>query len=121
MDASIIRSVAMTSLPLALVPDREVAARLARLRQVGVDLERRMRGDSMTAPDSESYWREQIAKWRADLEASLEFYPFQLRALQAPITPTDDADAPWSRAALAELIEVRGRLDATLERISRED
>ena len=80
-----------------------------------------MRGDSMTAPDSELYWRAQIARWRADLEASLEFYPFQLRALQAQVTPPDDADARWSNAALAELIEVRGRLDATIERVSRED
>ena len=100
------------------VPDREVAARLARLRRDGVDLERRLRGDSMTAPDSESFWRDQIATWRSNLEAALEFYPFQLRALQQPFSPPEAGS--WSQEALAELAEVRARLDATIERISRE-
>jgi len=102
------------------VPDREVAARLARLRRDGVDLERRLRGDSMTAPDSESYWRGQIATWRSNLEAALGFYPFQLRALQQPIPPLE-AGTSWSGVALAEMAELRARLDATIERISRED
>lgn len=79
-----------------------------------------MRGDSMTAPDSESYWRDQIARWRADLEAALESYPLQLLALKAPIPLAGDAGAAWSRVALTELIELRGRLNATIERISRE-
>jgi hypothetical protein len=101
------------------VPDREVAARLAGLRRTGVDLERRLRGDPLVAPDSETYWRGQIDGWRAALQAELTHYPFQLRALQAPIA-TDEPERSWSRDALAEIVELRRRLDLTIERIAEE-
>jgi hypothetical protein len=97
-----------------------VAARLARLRQSGADLDRRLRGDSLEAPDSESYWSDQIARWRAEVEETLASYPFQLRAMQAPTAPPPEG-VDWSRAALAELAERRGRLDATIERLAREE
>jgi hypothetical protein len=103
------------------VPDREVAARLAGLRRAGVDLERRLRADEMTAPDSETYWASQIAAWRSEIEANLAHYPFQLRALQAPISPAPEEDAGWASGTLRELLEIRGRLDATIERITPVD
>jgi hypothetical protein len=97
-----------------------VAARLARLRQSGADLDRRLRGDTLEAPDSEAYWRDQIERWRADVEDALASFPFQLRAMQAPTAdPGEGVD--WSQAALAELAERRQRLDATIERLARED
>jgi len=102
------------------VPDREVAARLAGLRRTGVDLERRLRGDPLVAPDSESYWRGQIGAWRDEIEGQLTHYPFQLRALQAPI-PSGGDEPSWSRDALAELAEVRNRLDLTIERIASDE
>ena len=98
------------------MPDREIAARLAGLRRSGVDLERRLRGDNLVAPDSESYWRGQIDAWRGEIEGQLTHYPFQLRALQAPV-PLDD-EPSWSHGALREIAEVRHRLDLTIERIS---
>ena len=100
------------------VPDREVAARLAGLRRAGVDLERRLRADQMIAPDSESYWASQIAAWRAEIEGQLTHYPFQLRALQAPIAPATEDDPAWAGETLRELLEIRARLDATIERIT---
>ena len=101
------------------MPDREVAARLAGLRRAGVDLERRLRGDPLVAPDSETYWRGQIEKWRAEIDEQLTHHPFQQRALQAPVA--FDGDEPsWSRDALHELAEVRQRLDLTIERISED-
>jgi hypothetical protein len=100
------------------VPDREVAARLAGLRRTGVDLERRLRADQMIAPDSETYWTSQIAGWRAEIEDQLTHYPFQLRALQAPISPPTEEGAGWASEILRELLEVRARLDATIERIT---
>jgi hypothetical protein len=102
------------------VPDREVAARLAGLRRAGVDLERRLRGDNMAAPDSEAYWRSQIRAWREGIEGLLTHYPFQLRALQQPMPQATGDDAGWAREALRELIEVRARLDLTIERIAGE-
>ena len=102
------------------MPDREVAARLAGLRRAGVDLELRVRGDQAAAADSEAYWRGQIDAWRASIEGLLTQYPFQLRALQQPLPPAD-AEAGWDQALLAELAEIRTRLDAMIERLSRED
>ena len=100
------------------MPDREVAARLAVLRRAGVDLERRLRADQMTAPDSETYWGSQIAAWRAEIEGSLTHYPFQLRALQQPLPPPPEDDPGWASETLRELLEIRARLDATIERIA---
>ena len=103
-----------------VVPDREVAARLAGLRRAGVDLERRLRADQLSADDSEVYWRGQIDGWRASIESQLTHCPFQLRAIQHPI-PASDPDTGWNLAALAELAEVRTRLDAIIPRIAPED
>lgn len=103
------------------VPDREVAARLAGLRRAGVDLERRLRADEMTAADSETYWGSQISGWRAEIESHLTHYPFQLRALQQPISPPPEDDAGWASQTLRELLEIRARLDATIERITPSD
>jgi hypothetical protein len=102
------------------VPDREVAAQLAGLRRAGVDLERRLRADQLTADDSETYWLGQIDTWRASIAGHLEHYPFQLRAFQQPMLPLD-ADAPWNHVALGELAELRTRLDAIIPRIAPED
>ena len=103
------------------MPDREIAARLAGLRRFGVDLERRLRGDARTAPDSEAYWRSQIADWRAKIESVLPHHPFQLLALQQPIPPARDGDEDWASEALRELAEVRARLDATIGRLNIEE
>ena len=100
------------------VPDREVAARLAGLRRAGVDLERRLRADQMAAPDSQTYWASELAAWRAEIEDSLAHYPFQLRALQQPMPPAPDDDPGWASETLRELLEIRARLDATIERIA---
>lgn len=100
------------------VPDREVAARLAGLRRAGVDLERRLRADEMTAPDSETYWGSQIGAWRAEIESHLAQYPFQLRALQQPISPAPEDDSGWASQTLHEVLEIRARLDAMIERIT---
>lgn len=99
------------------VPDREIAARLAGLRRFGVDLERRLRGDARTAPDSETYWRSQITDWRAQIESALPHHPFQLRTLQQPIPPGPDGDDDWASEALREIAEVRMRIDATIGRL----
>ena len=99
------------------MPDREVAARLAGLRRAGVDLERRLRADELAADDSEAFWRAQIDAWRASIEEQLTQYPFQLRAFQHPV-PTDDHDGRWDQKALAELAELRARLDAIIPRIA---
>ena len=101
------------------MPDREVAARLAGLRRAGVDLERRLRADELAADDSEAYWRAQIDAWRASIEGQLTRYPFQLRAVQHPIPA--DPDAAWNHIAVAELVELRTRLDAIIPRIAPED
>jgi hypothetical protein len=107
------------------VPDREIAARLAALRRAGVDLELRVRGDVSPAADAAAYWQAQVAAWRAEIEAALEHYPFQLRAVQAPIGDAaagDAADAGrWSSGVLHELSTIRGRLDATIERLTPDD
>ena len=100
------------------MPDREVAARLASLRRASVDLERRLRADDFTAPDSAEYWRGQIDAYRAQVEPALEPFPFHQRALQQlSRTPIEDAEGPWREAALQELTEVRTRLDGAIERI----
>ena len=103
-----------------LVPDREVAARLAGLRRAGVDLERRLRADQLSADDSEAYWRGQIDAWRASIEGLLTQYPFQLRSIQYPM-PAMESDARWNQVALAELAELRTRLDAIIGRLTPED
>ena len=103
------------------MPDREIAARLAGLRRFGVDLERRLRGDDRTAPDSESYWRSQIAGWRAKIDEVLPQHPFQLRALQQPIPPGRDGEEDWASEAFRELAEVRSRIDATIARLNIEE
>ena len=102
-----------------VVPDREVAARLAGLRRAGVDLERRLRADQLSADDSEAYWGGQIDAWRASIEGQLTLYPFQLRAVQHPL-PALEPDARWDQLALAELAELRTRLDAIIPRIAPE-
>ena len=103
------------------MPDREIAARLAGLRRFGVDLERRLRGDARTAPDSEVYWRSQIADWRTRIESVLPHHPFQLRALQQPIPPGPDGEEDWASEAFRELAEIRARIDATIGRLNIED
>ena len=102
------------------MPDREVAARLAGLRRAGVDLERRLRADPLSADDSEAYWRGQIDAWRLSIESQLTHYPFQLRAIQAPI-PAMDPETGWHQLTLGELAELRTRLDAIIPRIAPED
>lgn len=72
----------------------------------------------MSAPDSETYWGSQIAAWRAEIEGHLTHYPFQLRALQQPIPPAAEESAGWAGETLRELLEIRARLDATIERIT---
>lgn len=99
------------------MPDREVAARLAGLRRAGVDLERRLRADELVAADSEAYWRAQIDAWRASIDEQLTQYPFQLRAFQHPVS-TDGPDDRWEQKDLAELAELRTRLDAIIPRIA---
>lgn len=103
------------------VPDREIAARLAGLRRFGVDLERRLRGDARTAPDSEAYWRSQIADWRSKIESVLPHHPFQLRAFQQLIPPAPDGDVDWASEAIRELAEIRARIDATIGRLNIEE
>ena len=103
------------------MPDREIAARLAGLRRFGVDIERRLRGDARTAPDSEAYWRSQIAGWRAKIEDVLPQHPFQLRALQQPIPRGPDGDEDWASEAFRELAEIRNRIDVTVSRLNVEE
>lgn len=99
------------------MPDREVAARLAALRRESVDLERRLRGDDPTNPGAADYWLGQIGVWRGLIERTLGRYPILQRAIaQIPTTTGESED--WVDRALAELIEVRAKLDATLERLS---
>ena len=102
------------------MPDREVAARLAGLRRAGVDLERRLRADQLSAEDSETYWRGQVDGWRASIEEQLQHYPFQLRAIQYPIADVEP-EAGWDHAALAEIGELRTRLDAIIGRLQPEE
>jgi hypothetical protein len=99
------------------VPDREAAARLATLRRACVDLDRRLRADPFTAPDSEGYWRTQIDALRTDVEAALERFPFHQRAIQQLPRAEAADDEPWSAAALREVAEVRARVDAGIERL----
>ena len=99
------------------MPDREVVARLAAFRRESVDLERRLRGDIVSAPDSEEYWRSQIGLWRGLIERTLANYPIQLRAI-SQIPSGGEEGATWTEAALEEIVEVRAKLDATIERLS---
>jgi hypothetical protein len=99
------------------VPDREVAARLAALRRESVDLERRLRGDDLSRTDSPEYWLGQIGMWRGLIDRALAKYPL----LQRPITQipaTASGEPAWRERALVEIIEVRSKLDATIERLS---
>lgn len=103
---------------IAIVPDREVAAQLARLRNANADLERRIRSDP-GLPDSEQYFRAQIDDWRDQVQALLQGYPFQQRAVFSPIEPPGDTSGPgWTAEALHELRELRVRVEATIERLS---
>jgi hypothetical protein len=103
-------------LTMNAVPDREVAAQLAAFRRESVDLERRLRGDQLSAADSEDYWRSQIGLWRGLIERTLANYPIQLRAISQ--IPSGGEGGSWEEAALEEIIEVRAKLDATIERLS---
>jgi hypothetical protein len=98
------------------VPDREIAARLAALRRESVDLERRLRGDELIAPDSEEYWRGQIGAWRGQIVDTLVRYPLLQRAVAQLPTSAADGDR-WADGAIGEIIEVRGKLDSTIERL----
>ena len=99
------------------MPDREIAAQLAAFRRESVDLERRLRGDIVSAPESEEYWRSQIGVWRGLIERTLANYPIQLRAISQ--VPSSSAEGTsWADQALTEIIEVRAKLDATIERLS---
>ena len=98
------------------VPDPEVAAQLAAFRRESVDLERRLRGDQLSAADSEQYWRSQIGLWRGLIERTLANYPIQLRAISQ--IPSGGEGGSWEEAALEEIVEVRAKLDATIERLS---
>ena len=98
------------------MPDREVVAQLAAFRRESVDLERRLRGDIVSAPDSEEYWRSQIGVWRGLIERTLANYPIQLRAI-SQIPSREGPSASWTEDALAEIIEVRAKLDVTIERL----
>jgi hypothetical protein len=99
------------------VPDREIAARLAALRRESVDLERRLRADDLAAADSPDYWLSQIGMWRGLIVRTLTGYPIQQRAI-AQIQAADAASPDWSARALEEIVEVRTKLDATIERLS---
>jgi len=99
------------------VPDREIAAQLAAFRRESVDLERRLRGDIVSAPDSEEYWRSQIGLWRGLIERTLANYPIQLRSI-SQVHSGGAEGTSWADQALTEIIEVRAKLDATIERLS---
>ena len=98
------------------MPDREVAARLAALRRESVDLERRLRGDDLTAPDPADYWLSQIGMWRGLIDRTLANYPIQQRAI-AQIAAAAPDQADWADRALQEIIDVRAKLDAAIERL----
>jgi hypothetical protein len=99
------------------VPDREVAAQLAAFRRESVDLERRLRGDIVSAPDSEAYWRSQIGVWRGLIERTLTNYPIQLRAISQIASGVTEGES-WADQVLTEIVVVRAKLDATIERLS---
>lgn len=82
-------------------------------------MERRIRADPST-PDSEPYWRSQIDAWGQAVLETLRGYPFQERAIFAPIEPLpEDEQGGWTAEALYELRELRVRIDAAIERLSR--
>ena len=98
------------------MPDREVAARLAALRRESVDLERRLRADDLSAPDSPTYWLGQVGVWRGLIERTLIQHPIQLRSI-AHVPTADPASPDWADRALTEITEVRAKLDAMIERL----
>ncbi len=70
----------------------------------------------MSALDAPEYWLGQIGAWRGLIERTLARYPIQQRAIaQIPSTGADTAD--WAERALEEIIAVRAKLDATIERL----
>lgn len=96
----------------------EIAARLAALRRESVDLERRLRADDFAAPDSTTYWREQIDGFRTEIDGALDTMPFPQRAIQqVPRADPQVENAAWSGVALEELTEIRTRLDAAISRL----
>ena len=96
------------------VPDREVAAQLAAFRRESVDLERRLRGDQLSAPTPRSTGAARSA-WRGLIERTLANYPIQLRAIsQIP----SGGEGGAGRSGAEEIVEVRAKLDATIERLS---
>jgi hypothetical protein len=100
------------------VPDREIAARLAAIRRASVDLERRLRADDFSAPDSCGYWRSQIDSYRSEIDAALDTMPFPQRAIQHVARVSEETgQAEWPLAALAELTEIRTRVDAAISRL----
>ena len=101
------------------MPDREVAARLAALRRESVDLERRLRGDDQSAAGSAEYWLSQIGVWRAMILRTLAQHAIAQRSI-AQIPSATAEDPEWSERALQELLEVRAKLDATIERLEGE-
>ena len=102
-----------------VVPDREIAARLAALRRESVDLERRLRADDFSAPDSCDYWRSQIDSYRLEIDGALATMPFPQRAIQQVPRIGDEVDrAAWPVAVMEELTEIRTRLDAAISRLA---
>lgn len=101
------------------MPDREAAARLANLRRSSVDLERRLRADEVNAEDAETYWRAQVDSWRAEVDEVLVRFPFHQRAIQqiSRGRSAEDGSIGWADAILAELAEIRSRLDLTMNRL----
>jgi hypothetical protein len=104
------------------VPDREVTARLASLRSVNVQLERRLRGSLVDNPvetEDETYWRGEIDAWRGQVERVLSNYPIQVRAFGQPVPAPEVVERPgWEGEALNELGQLRARLDAIVERMA---
>ena len=98
------------------MPDREVAARLAALRRESVDLERRLRGDDLGAADSAEYWLSQIGVWRGLIDRTLAMHPIQQRAV-GQVPPTTGDSEGWADCALEEIVQVRGKLDAIIDRL----
>ena len=101
------------------MPDGEVAARLAALRRESVDLERRLRADDFSAPDSCDYWRTQIDTYRSNIDGALDTMPFPQRAIQQVPRIGDETErAEWQPAAVEELTEIRTRLDTAIGRLA---
>ena len=54
--------------------------------------------------------------WRGLIERALVQHPIQLRAI-AHVPTADPANPDWADRALAEITEVRAKLDAMIERL----